>query len=85
MGHVEDARDDVDHSLGVPVTWILGVDGELPHVGEGLVAVGCGLREAAGVGGEVQRALLHAHVCTHQTICAHRQISSLVRQHKLIY
>jgi len=69
LGHVEDARDDVDHSLGVPVTWILGVDGELSHVGEGLVAVRCGLREAAGVGGEVQRALLDPHVCAHQTIC----------------
>lgn len=39
MGDVEDSRDDVDDSLGVPVCGILGVDGELPHVGEGLVAV----------------------------------------------
>ena len=69
LSHVEDARDDVDHSLGVPVTWILGVDGELPHVGEGLVAVGRGLREAAGVGGQVQRALVSAHVRAHQTFC----------------
>ena len=39
--HAEDAcRDDVDNSLWVPVAGVLGgVDRELPHVGEGLVAV----------------------------------------------
>lgn len=49
MGHVENARDDVEDSLGVPVTWVLRVNGELAHVGESLVSVGRGLREGTGV------------------------------------
>ena len=47
LGHAQDPRThNVDDALGVPVTGILGVDGELSHVGEGLVPMARWLGEA---------------------------------------